>query len=160
MPTSKSLWLGFTPVSRGGAGQRTGCGAAMPGKGLGRWLASDTAIVVPAVMRIFGLRMPDQQVLHAIVFCSADCTPKVIAQIEDFDPRFCCTLPEARGLIRSRSDTMGLAPGTPDGPRARFSLRECIATGFPGLQRDVWEARSSGGPPILSLPNKAPARCI
>jgi hypothetical protein len=58
----------------------------MPGKGLGRWLASDTAIVVPAVMRIFGLRMPDQQVLHAIVFCSADCTPKVIAQIEDFDP--------------------------------------------------------------------------
>jgi hypothetical protein len=132
----------------------------MPGKGLGRWLASDTAIVVPAVMRIFGLRMPDQQVLHAIVFCSADCTPKVIAQIEDFDPRFCCTLPEARGLIRSRSDTMGLAPGTPDGPRARFSLRECIATGFPGLQRDVWEARSSRGPPILSLPNKAPARCI
>jgi hypothetical protein len=42
--------------------------------------------VVPAVMRIFGLRMPDQQVLHAIVFCSADGTPKVIAQIEGFDP--------------------------------------------------------------------------
>jgi hypothetical protein len=34
-------------------------------------------------------------------------------------------------IDRSLSDTMGLAPGTPDGSRARFSVRECTTAAFP-----------------------------
>jgi hypothetical protein len=44
----------------------------MPGKGHGRWLASDTAIPGADGQRIFGLRMPDQQVLHSTVFRCAE----------------------------------------------------------------------------------------
>jgi hypothetical protein len=161
LPASKSLWLGFTPVSRGGAGQRTGCDAAMPVKGLARWL-------------VFRYRNPwcrrsceysasgcrTSKCSTPLFSAAPTARPKSSRKSKTLIPPFCCTLPEARGLIRSRSHTMGLARGTPDGPCARFSLRECIATAFPGLQRDVWEGRSSGGPPILSLPIRAPPRWI
>ena len=138
-PASKSLWLGVDPVSP--AEQASAQDAVQLCREKGT--ASDTAIPVPTAKRIFGLRMPDQQVLHSTVFrcaeghvlvCSyganlpcgkansdrdlpaaeawcrdhpnadlvprfaipwgnaynwgpADGTPKVIAQIEDIDPR-------------------------------------------------------------------------
>ena len=52
--------------------------------------------------------------------------PKSSRKSKTLIPRFCCTLPEARGLIRSRSHTMGLARGTPDGPRARFPFESAL----------------------------------
>jgi hypothetical protein len=44
--------------------------------------------LVRAAKRIFGLRMPGQQVLHSTVFGCAGGTPKLVAQIEEIDPRF------------------------------------------------------------------------
>jgi hypothetical protein len=61
----------------------------------------------------------------------ADGTPKSSRKSRTLIPAVLLPATGSPRIEGSLSDTMRIAPGTPDGSRVRFSVRECIAAAFP-----------------------------